>query len=60
MRDGAILNVSSGLAFTLMAIAPIYSATKSSVHSFTMNLRQQLEDPVIEVIEVAPPQLIPI
>jgi uncharacterized oxidoreductase len=51
----AIINVSSGLAFTPMAAAPIYSSTKAALHSFTMSLRHQLSSSRIEVIEVAPP-----
>ncbi|OKP99270.1 SDR family oxidoreductase [Paenibacillus sp. P46E] len=54
-EKGAIINVTSGLAFTPFAIAPIYSATKAALHSFTMSLRHQLSDTSVEVIEVAPP-----
>jgi uncharacterized oxidoreductase len=53
--EAAFINVTSGLAFTPMAIAPIYSATKAAFHSFTMSLRHQLSDTSVEVIEVAPP-----
>ncbi|CAM5731323.1 SDR family NAD(P)-dependent oxidoreductase [Bacillus circulans] len=54
-ENAAIINVTSGLAFTPMVIAPIYSATKAAMHSFTVSLRHQLSDTSIEVIEVAPP-----
>lgn len=51
----AIVNVSSGLAFVPLPIAPIYCATKAGVHSFTQSLRVQLKDTRISVFELAPP-----
>lgn len=36
-----IVNVSSGLAFTPKQAAPLYSATKAALHSFTTGLRYQ-------------------
>lgn len=51
----AIINVSSGLAFTPATFASVYSATKAAVHSFTMTLRHELANTSIEVIEIVPP-----
>ena len=54
-RGAAIVNVSSGLAFTPGALAPIYSATKAGLHSFTMSLRHQAAGKNVGVVEIAPP-----
>ena len=51
----AIVNVSSGLAFVPLPMAPIYCATKAAVHSFTQSLRVQLKNTNIRVFELAPP-----
>jgi len=54
---GTIINVTSGLAFVPLTKVPVYSATKSFLHSFTLSLRHQLKANNIEVIEIIPPML---
>jgi uncharacterized oxidoreductase len=51
----AIMNVSSGLAFVPLPIAPVYCATKAGLHSFTLSLRAQLKNTKVQVFELAPP-----
>lgn len=50
-----LINVGSGLGFVPLAAAPIYSATKAAVHSFTVSLRRQLSASSIKVVEIIPP-----
>jgi len=54
-RESAIVNITSGLAFTPLAVVPIYCATKAGLHSFSQSLRHQLRNTSIKVFEVAPP-----
>ncbi|CAH9049672.1 putative oxidoreductase [Pseudoalteromonas holothuriae] len=53
--NAAIVNVSSALAFVPMPVSPIYSATKSALHFYTLSLREQLRNTDIKVFELAPP-----
>ncbi|MBU6248879.1 MAG: SDR family NAD(P)-dependent oxidoreductase [Xanthomonadaceae bacterium] len=57
-RPGScIVNVSSGLAFAPFPAAPVYSATKAALHSFTQSLRIQLKSSGVRVVELAPPAI---
>lgn len=52
-----LINVTSGLSFVPLTKVPVYSATKSFLHSFTLSLRQLLKANNIEVIELIPPAI---
>ncbi|MEE6178283.1 SDR family oxidoreductase [Mycobacterium sp. 050134] len=54
---GAVINVTSALAFVPLAQAPSYCASKAGLHSYTESLRFLLRDSPIEVIEIAPPRV---
>jgi uncharacterized oxidoreductase len=50
-----LVHIGSALGYVPLAAAPIYSATKAAVHSFTISLRQQLKDSTVRVVEIIPP-----
>ena len=54
--EAAIVNVSSGLSFITFPKAPIYSAAKSGLHTYTKTLRLQLKNTSVKVFELAPPK----
>ena len=56
-KEAAIVNISSGLAFTPLALVPVYCATKAAIHSWSLSLRHQLRNTSVRVFEVVPPMV---
>lgn len=50
-----LVQIGSGLGYVPLAAAPVYSATKAAVHSFTISLRRQLRGSSVRVVELIPP-----
>jgi uncharacterized oxidoreductase len=50
-----IVNVTSGGAFVPQVFAPIYSACKAALHSYTVTLRHALQGTKLRVVELVPP-----
>jgi len=53
--QAAIINISSGLAYTPISWMPVYCASKAAMHSWSLSLRHQLRRTPIMVFEIAPP-----
>ncbi len=51
----AVVNVTAGAALVPMRAAPLYSAAKAGLRSFTRSLRRQLSGSKVLVVEVQPP-----
>lgn len=54
-QEATIVTVTSGLAFTPLALTPTYCATKAAMHAWSLSLRYQLKDTNVRVVELVPP-----
>jgi uncharacterized oxidoreductase len=50
-----LVNVTSGGAFVPQVFAPVYSACKAALHSYTVTLRHALHQTQVRVVELIPP-----
>lgn len=56
-QPSVIVNVTSGGAFVPQVFAPVYSASKAALHSYTVTLRHALGGTSIRVVELIPPAI---
>jgi len=56
-RPSLIANVTSGGGYTPQIFAPVYSACKAAVHSYTVTLRHALAGTSCAVLEIIPPRV---
>jgi uncharacterized oxidoreductase len=54
-QPSLIVNVTSGGAYVPQPFAPVYSACKAALHSYTVNLRFALANTTCRVVEIIPP-----
>ncbi len=54
-EQALIANVTSGGAYIPQPFAPVYSACKAALHSYTVNLRHALSQTRCRVVEIIPP-----
>ena len=54
-QPGVLVNVSSGGGFIPQVFAPVYSACKAAIHSYSITLRHALRNTPLRVVELIPP-----
>jgi uncharacterized oxidoreductase len=54
-QPGVLVNVSSGGGFIPQVFAPVYSACKAAIHSYSVTLRHALRNTPVRVVELVPP-----
>jgi short-subunit dehydrogenase involved in D-alanine esterification of teichoic acids len=54
-QPALIVNVTSGGAFVPQVFAPVYSACKAALHSYTVTPRHALQGTWLRVVELVPP-----
>jgi uncharacterized oxidoreductase len=56
-QDATIVTISSGLAFTPLAVTPSYNASKAAIHMLSESIRLQLADTTVKIVELEPPSV---